>query len=41
MKNTECNPEVIASFLTSAQTLNNLLDLVKDFDLEITGLSLS
>ncbi len=41
MKNTEFSLESIGSFVSSGQSLDNLLDLVKDFDLELMDVSLS
>ena len=41
MKNTEFSLESIGSFITTDQSLDNLLDLVRDFDLELMDVSLS
>ncbi len=41
MKNTEFSLESIGSFISTDQSLDNLLDLVRDFDLELMDVSLS
>lgn len=41
MKNTEFSFESIGSFISTDQSLDNLLDLVRDFDLELMDVSLS
>ncbi len=41
MKNTEFSLESICSYISSEQSFSNLMDLVKELDLEVTGVSLS
>ncbi len=41
MKNTDFTLESLGSFISSEQSFSDILDLVKDFDLELTGVSLS
>lgn len=41
MKNTEFSLESIGSFISTDQSLDNLLDLVRDFDLELMDVSRS
>ncbi len=41
MKNTEFSLDSINAFISSEQSLNSLLDFVKEFDLEIMNVSLS
>ena len=41
MKNTDYTIENLSSFISSAQSFSDILDLVKEFDLELTGVSLS
>lgn len=39
MKNTEFSLERIGSFVSSGQSLENIIDFMQEFDLEITGVS--
>lgn len=39
MKNTEFTIENLCPAISSDQTLDNILDLIREFDLEITGIS--
>ncbi len=41
MKNTELSLETIGTFISSDQSFSNIMDLVREFDLEITSVSLS
>lgn len=41
MKNTEFSLESVGTFISSEQSLDNLMDLVKELDLELMSVSLS
>ena len=41
MKNTEFTLDALGTFISSDQSFSNLMDLVKELDLEITAVSLS
>ena len=41
MKNTDFSLESLGSFFSSEQSYSDIMDLVKDFDLELTGVSFS
>ena len=41
MKNTEYNPSILGSIISSEESLSALLEMIEDMDLEITGVKQS